>query len=188
MIKLQDLTRRKLERQANAAIVRATDLDRADVGKGAIIRLFHLSDQSAGMSGLTELWFSWIGGRANEDRRSKYEVFSFEKALRTALNYQQLGHVSSFESVRRDAYQYQGAALVECMVPELNQSGLSTLIVSVSGLAALNDQRTGLLTLELMDWKAEKSITRVLATTDDRGYLAFRGESTEDAARTAYRT
>ncbi len=170
-MRLQDLTKRRLERAANTALLRIVEADPSDTHKGAFTRIFHLTAPSDGMSGLTELWCGWIGGRSNEDRRAKYEALSYEKGLRTAKNAYALGHVSSYESMRPKFHEYQGAVLIGVYVKEIHVTEPQLLIVSTSGLAALNDQRTGLLTIELMDWASPAGTTQVCAVTGDDAYL-----------------
>lgn len=174
MPSLQNLTLRRLERSANIAIARIIEREPAEVGKGAMFRLYHLSSQNDGMSGMSELSSCWIGGNANREKTPKYSVFTVEKALRTAYNYQRYNHTSSQQSAVPRFHQYQGAALVHAKVPDINPEAESILIVSVSGLSAINDQRTGLLAIELMQWGAEHSIMHVLSTTQDRDYLRLR--------------
>lgn len=173
MVSLQDLTKRKLEREAHTALGHIINVDPSDTHKGAVIRLFHLSHHSDGMAGLTELWSAWIGGnaRSNIERRPKYEALSYEKALRTALNHYMHSHVSSYESVRPKVHQYQGAVLIGAYIKDIHATEPTLLIASVSGLSALNDQRLALFTNERMGWASPVSIVKVCAVTGDHEYM-----------------
>ncbi len=170
-MKLQSLTKRTLEREAHNALVRITYDSITDAGKGAYLRLFRLTDQTLGIRGLVELWSGWIGGNANAERRPLYEIFSNEKAYRTARNYQIEDHITSWESRDEKSHQYQGASLISAQVPDFSILGPSLLIVSVSGLSAQNDQRLGLLTVNAMGWAAGVSVKAVCERTNDSAWL-----------------
>ena len=170
MIALQELTLRRLERAANTAIARVIAREPADNGKGAMLRLYHLSSPEDGMAGLTELWSGWVGGNSNTTKQAKYCVISSEKALRLALNHQRYRHITSFESLAPTFHQYQGAALLRAEVPDISGTAASIIIVSVSGLSAINDQRIGLLTIAAMEWDANNSIRQVVSLTQDSEY------------------
>ncbi len=174
MESLQLTTLRNLERNASTAIARVIASDQSDAGKGAMFRLYHLTTREDSIRGLSELWAGWIGGRVNSAKRQAYGLFATEKALRLAKNCAESSHRTSFESARPDNQEYAGAVLLRARIPDIDQHSASFIIATVSGLSAINDQRTALLTIELMQWHLGDSIDQVLAVIQDPEYLHVR--------------
>jgi len=142
----------------------ATKCGGEHTGKGAFFRLFSLESRTAGMAGLVELMNGWAGYKRNIDKIEKYKVFSYEKALRLALNSCIHGHITSFESASEYHQQYQGAVLVNAKVPDL---GETLLIISLSGLPAAGDERGGLRAISKMTWGADRDIHTALSITNN---------------------
>ncbi len=181
MQSLQLATLRNLERNASTAIARIIARDESEVGNGAIFRLYHLTSGADSIRGMSELWSGWIGGRSNAQKRQTYGLFTIEKSLRLAKNHAQFGHRTSYESARPEAQEYAGAVLLQARIPEIDQHADSLVIASVSGLSASNDQRTAILTVELMKWPLGDSIRNLMQITADDEYRHVRGNIPGDA-------
>jgi hypothetical protein len=144
-----------LHKRAGAALERVTaQLDESEKGKGGVLRIFVFRPED-GMPGLTSIAEMWIGGGRNVENRPTYFCLSFEKALRLALHATD-GHVSSAESARPDAHQYQGAVRLCVRINDISNGQEIWIIVSFSGLPAAADERLSLLVPYLMDWSVNK--------------------------------
>ncbi len=122
-----------------------------EANKGGYCRLFRLEKLGGGPESLVPVFEGWVGGEANIERIKKYEILSFEKAVRLVTGLADDGGmvVSSFQ-YRRDPNRgrYGGAILLQASLEE--GSDQVWLILSFSGLPELADEATMLLLASTM--------------------------------------
>jgi hypothetical protein len=115
--------------------------------KGGYFRLFALPSDRAGYLGLEQLYEGWVGGTSNRaSGKKKYQVVSFEKAIRLAQQAQVNGHVSSWQSEDQGKGLFGGAVLLACRVGNWAEC---YFIFSFSGLPWKGDEAAMLLTTYL---------------------------------------
>jgi len=151
-------------------------LGEAHHGKGAYFRAFLFKDSgvtSPDYRDLVPLYDSWVGGDANRDRESLFQMCSFEKPVRLANNFSVNQHVSSYQSRVHDQF-YAGAIMFHCVIPELGTEPLR-IVFSFSGLPEMGDEAASLLTAERMhlrcDWQVKLSdLTMILKISNNSIY------------------
>lgn len=125
--------------------------------KGGYFRLFLLASPTEGHVGLEQLYEAWVGGHSNREKKAKYQVLSFEKAIRLAQEAaEHPSVVSSFQANRNTLKNLFGGTIrVRCVLTEFGSRPV-WLVFSFSGLPEFGDETAMLLSATNLSWQADK--------------------------------
>jgi hypothetical protein len=128
---------------AEAAATVTEAAGRSEIGKGAWLRVYYVPDDLADYRDLVDLFSGWIGGKVNHKEVWRCDKTAFEKTIRTSTNYGLHKHVSAWQSRHptemKGRYQFGGAVILDCLIPELRRERVKVLI-AVSGFREVDDE------------------------------------------------
>lgn len=138
-------------------------------GKGGRFRLFLLKSPFRGHVDLECVFESpWVGGDTNRGNEAKYNVYTWEKAIRLAQMYALHRHASSAQSADPSLELWDGASLVRVIMKKV---GPLTLIPSVSGWPEKADAAIGLRTVQRAPiWRCGRSSFETAVAAGKNGF------------------